>query len=317
MTLKGFSSVFDATISNDIQDGIIEYYDWELLNKGNYFNVTLGETVDGEDYSRLKVSTSDNFVPGKAWEGFRKNWVWQSGVNFSPAPIVGSNIAKPGISGVYVDNVFYSTETSGTYAHYIDYHHGRVVFDSPIPTGSKVQVEHSYKWINVDYSDSVPWLRDIQSQTLTPSNFDENNDQWNLPADLRVQLPMIAVEMVPSRTFQGYQLGGGQWIKTDVIFHCIAEDEITRNKLVDIVSLQNDGPFYLFDSNAVFQNNDFPIDYRGVPVSGAKTYPLLVRDYNGGLARFTNTTVSKLMSYNTNIFGGIVRITVEGIKLNI
>jgi hypothetical protein len=317
MTLKGFSTVFDATISNDIQDGIVEYYDWELLNKGNYFNVTLGETVDGEDYSRLKPSTSENFTAGKAWEGFRKNWVWQSGISFSPPPRVGLNPAKPGISGVYVNDIFYPSTTSGIYAHNVDYHHGRVVFNNPIPTGSKVQVEYSYKWINVDYSDAVPWLRDIQSKTLTPSNFLDNEDQWNLPADSRVQLPLIAIEIVPQRSFTGYQLGGGQWIKTDVLFHCIAEDEITRNKLIDIVSLQNDGSFYLFNSNTIFQNNDFPIDYRGFPVSGAKTYPQLIASYNGGLARFTNVTVSNLVSYNTNIFGGVIRATIEGVKLNI
>ena len=317
MSLKGFSTVFDATISNDIQDGLVEYFDWELLNKGNYFNVTLGETIDGKDYSVLKPSTSDNYPTGKAWEGFKKNWVWQSGVNYNPPPIVGTNAAKPGISGVYVNNTFYSSSTSGTYAHYVDYYNGRIIFNNPIPSGSKVQVEYSYKWITVDYANSVPWLQQIQSKTISPTNFLQNTDQWNLPADMKAQLPMIAIELVPGRSFKGYQLGGGQWIKTDVIFHCLAEDEITRNKLVDIVSLQNDGSFYLFNSNQIYQNDDFPLDYRGCPVSGAKIYPALVNNYNGGLVRLINTNVSELIPYNNNIYGGIVRMTAEGIKLNI
>lgn len=317
MPLKGFNTVFESTLSNDIQDGIIEYFDWELLNKGNYFNISLGETVDGKDYSKLKPSTNNNFASGKAWEGFRKNWVWQSGVSYNPPPIVGSNVTKPGISGVYVNDIFYPSTISGTYAHYIDYYNGRVVFNTPIPTGSKVQVEYSYKWITVDYATSVPWLREVQTKTLTPGDFSTNQDQWNLPADSRVQLPLIAVEIVPTRTMQGYQLGGGQWVKTDVVFHCLAEDELTRNKLVDIVSFQNDGAFYILNNNEIFQNNDFPLDYRGCPASGAKIYPLLSNVYNGGLLRFTNTTVSNLTSYNSNIFGGIVRTTTEGIKLNI
>ena len=41
--LKGFNSVFDSTLNNDILDGIIEYFDWALLEKGNYFNTTTGE----------------------------------------------------------------------------------------------------------------------------------------------------------------------------------------------------------------------------------------------------------------------------------
>ena len=317
MTLKGFVTVFDSLLADAIQDGLVEYFDWELLNKGNYFNVTLGETVDGKDYSRLKVSTNENYAPGKAWEGFRKNWVWQSGVNHNPAPIVGSNVSKPGISGVYINDVFYSSTTSGTYSHYVDYYNGRVIFNTPIPTGSKVQAEYSYKWIGVDYANNLPWLKDAQLNTLDPGDFLTNKDKWNLPPELRVQFPMIAVEVVPMRNFKGFQLGGGQLVKTDVIFHCLAEDEITRNKLIDIVSFQNDGSMYLFNSNAIAQNNDFPIDYRGCPVSGAKTYDQLVNTYNGGLIRFTNTMVSQMKAFNSNFFGGVVRTTTEGVKINI
>ena len=97
--LKGFNNVFEATLNNDIQDGLIEYFDWALLEKGNYFNVTKGELApNGEDYSRLRLSSNDNFTKGKVWEGFRKNWVWQSGISYSPNPIVGNDNSKPGIS---------------------------------------------------------------------------------------------------------------------------------------------------------------------------------------------------------------------------
>lgn len=317
MTLKGFTTVFDHTLNNDIQDNLLEYFDWELLNKGNYFNITLGETINGHDYSRLKVSTSDNFTKGKVWEGFRKNWVWQTGVNYNPAPIVGSDISKPGVSGIYVNDVFYPSSTSGIYAHYIDYYNGRVVFNAPIPTGSKVQVEHSYKWINVEYANSLPWIKQLQENSLNPDGFVNNESVWNLPPDSRLQLPLIAIEVVPNRTFRGYQLGGGQWVNTDIIFHCIAEDEPTRNKLVDIVSFQNDSVIQMFNTNQMSQSSGFPIDYRGFPVSGAKIYPDLVASYGTGFFRLTNGTVYNMSAINSNIFGGIVRFTVEGIKLNI
>ena len=35
--LKGFNSVFDSTLSNDIQDGLVEYFDWALLEKRKLF----------------------------------------------------------------------------------------------------------------------------------------------------------------------------------------------------------------------------------------------------------------------------------------
>ena len=33
--LKGFSNIHSSTVSNDIQDGLVEYFDWALLDKGN------------------------------------------------------------------------------------------------------------------------------------------------------------------------------------------------------------------------------------------------------------------------------------------
>lgn len=318
--LKGFTDIFSYTLNNDIQDGLIEYFDWGLLDKGNYFNVTLGElSPDNQDYSRLRLSSNPNYNQGQVWEGFRKNWVWQSGVQYSPAPIVGNDNEKPGISGVYVDDVFYPSDTTGQYSHFVDYKNGAVTFNNAIPTGSKVQAEYSYKWINVVYANDVPWLKEVQLDTQHPNShfYDKDKGSWEIPSESRLQLPAIAIEVVPSRTFKGYQLGAGQIVYTDVLFHCIAEDEVTRNKLVDIVSLQNNKTIYLYNSNSINSNNDYPIDYRGVPVSGALQYPDLVNAHPGGKLFFKNSNVQNMTLINSNIFGGVVRITTEGIKLNI
>jgi len=320
--LKGFSSVFQYTLNNDILDGLVEFFDWALLEKGNYFNVSLNEQApNGEDYSRLRHIDEPRFSTGQAWEGFRGNWVWQTGVNYSPAPTTYNNGGYPGINGVYVDDVFYPHATVGEYAHYVDYYNGRVIFENPIPTGSKVQAEYSYRWINVTYACNLPWIRQIQQNSNQPSvNFINNkNADVEIPAESTLQLPAIAIELVPTRKFKGYQLGGGQWVYTDVIFHCIAEDEITRNKLVDIVSLQNDKVIHLFSTNAIHEDGNYSLDYRGAPVSGAMEYPQIVlsEDYYGGNLRLTNTSVQDMISVNSNIYGGIVRMTTEGIKTNI
>ena len=116
---------------------------------------------------------------------------------------------------------------------------------------------------------------------------------------------------------KGYQLGGGQFIDTDVLFHCLAEDEFTRNKLVDIVSLQNDKSIILFDSNKISNSGDFPLDYRGVPVSGALRYPDLIAKYPKSKVRLKNTVVQGVNTINSNFYAGIVRITVESIEENI
>ena len=324
--LKGFTSVHQSTLSNDIQDNLVEYFDWHLLAKGNYFNSDLGETApNGEDYSKLRLSSNDHYTAGQVWEGFRKNWIWQSGVSGvttsgnMTAPHVGTNHTKPGVSGVWVDDTFYSTTATGDYAHYVDYFNGRVIFDSAIPTGSKVQVEHSYKYINVVYANNLPWIRELQTNTLQPTSnfFNKDKGSWNLPPEARLQLPAIAVEVVPMRTFKGYALGGGQWVYTDVLFHCIAEDEPTRNMLIDIVSMQNDKTISLFDSNRINKSGNFPIDYRGTPVSGAVRYPQLVDFFYGGRMRLSNTKVQDITMIDSNIFGGVVRMTTDIIKSNI
>ena len=203
--LKGFDTVFDATLNNELQDNILEFLDWALLEKGNYFNVDFGETSpNGFDYSKLRLSSDDNYTAGKVWEGFRENWVWQSGVNYSPAPIVGTSHTQPGISGVYVNNTFYPSNTTGTYAHYVDYYNGRIIFDSAIPTGSTVQAEHSYKWINVMYANEVPWIQDVQYRTydMTSEFFTNGKGKWDTPPDARIQLPSIAIEVVPRRSMK-------------------------------------------------------------------------------------------------------------------
>lgn len=321
-SLKGFTNVFQYTLNNDILDGIIEFFDWGLLDKGNYFNVTLNEEApNGEDYSRLRPVEEPRFSNGQAWEGFRGNWVWQTGISYSPSPITTNNGGYPGISGVYVNDSFHAHNSVGTYAHHVDYDNGRIVFDSPIPTGSKVQAEYSYKWINVTYACNLPWIRQLQQNSNQPdTNFIDGKDSdVQIPPESKIQLPTIAVEVVPTRRFKGYQLGGGQLVYTDVIFHCIAEDEITRNALVDMVSLQNDKTIQLFNTNKIHEDGVYPLNYQGSPVLNAKEYPELVisEDYNGGRLRLTNAQVQGMTAINSNIYGGIVRMTTEGIKANI
>ena len=320
LNLKGFNNVFDTTLNNELQDNIIEFLDWGLLEKGNYQNVSLNElSPDGQDYSSLRMSTVSYYPSGTVWEGFRQNWVWQSGIGYNPPPIVANNPARPGISGVYVNNVFYPSNTSGQYGHKIDYFNGRVIFNSGIPSGSKVQAEYSYKYINVIYANSLPWIREIQYRTLDfPDTFNnKTNGDFNIPPEDRIQLPAIAVELVPRRTLRGYQLGGGQYVETDILFHCLAEDEFTRNKLVDIVSLQNEKTIKMFNSNMIGNSGDFPLDHLGVPVSGALRYPELIEKYYRGSVRLKNSMVQGMDLINSNFYAGIVRMTAETIEVAI
>lgn len=161
--------------------------------------------------------------------------------------------------------------------------------------------------------------REIQTDSNEPTSdfYEKDKGDWNIPPEARLQLPAIAVEIVPSRTFKGYQLGGGQWVYTDVLFHCIAESDSVRNKLVDIVSLQSDKTIFLMDSNSIASNNDYPLDYRGVPVSGALRYPDLLENNTGRKIRLTESSVQNMTAISSNIYGGVVRFKTEYINLTI
>lgn len=104
---------------------------------------------------------------------------------------------------------------------------------------------------------------------------------------------------------------------TDVLFHCVAEDEMERNKLLDIVSLQNDKTIALFDSNAMSAASGFPLDYNGTPVPSALRYPELIEQYYGGKLRLTKASVQQMDMIDSNVFGGVVRMTTDVIKSNI
>lgn len=306
--LRGFNSVFDTTLNNEIQDNLIEFLDWGLLEKGNYFNVNLGElSSDGKDLSRLHISNNEHYSKGKAWESSHKNWVWQSGISYTPSPKTTNNLAYPGISGVYVNNTFYPSNTSGTYSHKVDYFNGRIIFDSPIPINSKVQAEYSYKYINVVYANSVPWLRELESQ----SQLDNKNAGYALPNDMTIQLPAIAVEIAPRRTMKGLQLGGGQYINTDILFHCIAEDDVTRNTLIDIISYQNDRSVLLFNTESLSSDGSFPLNIYGYPTSGALTYPQIISKYPGYHMFLKNLNVQDVITVNSNLYVSVIRLTTE------
>jgi len=317
MGLINLDNIFSSNLSNKLLDSFIEYFDWELLNKGNYFNSSLGEiSPNGFDYSELKLSSSEHHSSGSAWEAFRSNWVWQSGIapdGFSP-PLVGLNHDIPGISGVYVDNVFYPSSTTGDYSHKVDYFNGRIIFDNPISTSSKVQAEYSYKYTNIMYASNLPFIREIQYRTLDKSAFfnESTKGDYSVPSEMRAQLPLIAIEIVPSRSSKPLELGLlSQVTYTDILFHCVSEDEFTRNQLSDIISLQADTAIPLLDLDKISKNNAFPINYEGVPVSGALRYPDLIDAYCAGHARLLNPRVQGMEMLNSNLYGSVIRVTAE------
>jgi hypothetical protein len=308
--LKGFTTFGDATITTDIRENLISFFDYGLIEKSGFVNVEIPSTgyYGGLDH-QLRIVDDPRYTYGQVWQAFRSNWVWESGLG----ALTSTDDGYPGVSGVYVDNTFHPTSGVGDYAHYINHPLGRVIFESPIDDTSTVTCEYSYKYVNVTRVDGLEWFKQVQekSERSDDTNFVNNSGEWSVLADNRLQLPAIGIEVLNARKFKPHALGGGQNVFTDFLFHCVAEDVYTRDHLMDIVSLQNDKVLTAYDLDKIAASGDFPLDYRGVPVSGALLYPELLSLHEGNHIRIIDASIDSVYSITPNVHIGTVKLKTE------
>lgn len=275
--LANLRNVQDSTLSNTLLDNFVAMYDWGLLDRGQFYNINIPESgIYGGDRHKLRTAQDPNYTNGQVWEGYRQNWVWESGISATDEqPIT--------ISGVFVDDTFYATGNV-TKPFYVDYPNGRVVFDTALTTTSTVQLEYSHKWVQVVPAQGVSWFRQIQQGSFrSEEGFQvSSSGNWVQLGQTRIQLPAIAVEVVPARSLQPYQLGGGQWTNTDILFYVISENHWECTNLMDAILYQNDRSVHLFDPTAVAISGVLPFNYRNELNENAipsGLYPNMVDDF--------------------------------------
>jgi hypothetical protein len=91
----------------------------------------------------------------------------------------------------------------------------------------------------------------------------------------------VAVE-VSDKTYQGYQLGGGQWSRGQVILHILSESPQIAKRIASILSEQNDSTIYVYDPDRVADFNAYSLDYRGEKTSNPRCYPQLIAPTGDG-----------------------------------
>lgn len=305
VTFKGIDNYRDTQFMAEIENNLKYFLDWGFLCIGAWNNnyVTGYPSGLGGNPSRLNWVSEPSYNNGQVWQAARKDWVWESGVDYS-----GTNPIN--ITGVLINSIPYST------GYYINYPLGRVIFTNAIPTGSNVQLNYSYRNIQVYKADDAPWWKALQFNTnASNAQFtqDPTTGDWSIGAYHRIQLPTIVLETVPRGISKGYEIGNGAlWVEQDILFHVLTETRKTRNDIISILSLQNDKVIHLFDSNAISRNRSFPLDYRGMRINSV-LYPDLVSEtgYRWKKCTFTKTTMAEVETYDTSLYEGIVRSTVE------
>lgn len=297
----------EDTSGENLEYGVIDFYKWAFLEAGAYQTITRSPAVSGVfggNKYRLSYTPVEGLTSGKVWQGYRSDWVWESGVSFSPPPTSVS---------VYVNNVL---QASG---YYVDYPKGRVVFSNAIASGSTVEANFTHRTVSFVPA-SEPWFRELMfnSQDIEREDFLTNTagGNWNQQPGIRQQMPVVGVEVIGTRNYKPYQLGGGQWQYKDILYYIYAESKTERDKLRDIIANQNDKVIWLYDRWLMKQSPMWPftLDYRGSPITGYWTYPSLVQENNGFRylnARFMNTQAYNQDTGNGWLYSAVVRTTAE------
>jgi hypothetical protein len=277
--LKNVQNYGDCQVSDQLESNLISHVQWGLLGIGAFDTVRRNQTGPlGGDESRLRLVSDPRYSTGMVWEGFRQDWVYESGVEYAIQPVA--------ISGVYVNGAFVPAASTGTYAHHIDYPRGRVVFDNPLPSTTTVQCEYSYRKVRLTSADE-PWWQEVQLDSLRiddPAFLQAASGAWNILAENRIQLPAIVVESVMRvGRLEPFQIGNTSRVhRQDVCFHVLTESPFDRKQLHDILVEQWQQRFYLYDKNAVLAADAFPLTGDGQLRPGASGYPALVEDPSQG-----------------------------------
>ena len=292
---KGYDNIGEPSLSEAIEDNIVEYINWGFLKLGAYYNIRIPTSGNfGGNMHQLRSINDPNYERGQVWGANRANWVWESGLATSEEPIA--------ISGIFVDGDFLP-KGSG---YHINYKYGHVVFDEPIDNTSDVKLEYSSKWIDVVNSDSVDWLRQTQSMSYRVDDrlYVAGSGDWNVN---RIQPPIVAVESV-GKGYKGYQLGGGQYAYTDIILHVVTENSRTASRLASVLAEQNESDLYMYDPGLMADQNRFPLDSRGEIASGALCYPDLIAATGDGGFRYTNKVQHGKITVNNSRMQDITKL---------
>lgn len=273
--LKGVTRLGQVLVSQNLETNIVSFLQWAFLGIGAFNNVSIptsGYYGGGFHQLRPVVNSEDPYYTSyRVYEGFRNNWVWEHDVENGYSPIQ--------ISGVYVNGNFVRSDATGAYAHHINYPQGRVVFDSPIASDSVVTCEYSYRHVNFT-TDSVPWWREVQTNSYRIDNThfqQQGSGDYAIMSQNRLQLPAVIVQVSQNTAQIAYEQGSSANLcRQDVYLHIITENPGELKFLHDTMIYLKDKTLHGFDENSMLENNAYPLDVNGTPVSGAKTYPELL-----------------------------------------
>lgn len=302
---KGVSQFGSIELTSQMEINLKTFLDWGMLEIGGFVNATIPTSgVYGGTFHTLKSISDPNFASGRVWMTPRKDWVWESGLEYFVQPIV--------ISGLYVNSIFRPKDTTGSSGYVLDYPNGRVIFNSPLLLSDTVTMAHSYRRVQTAIADSK-FFKQLQDESYRVDNSNLNlaSGNWSQLPENRLQMPVIGIQIVPRQEIVGAQLGGGHYLSQNVHFYILAETKADRDTIQDILRKQKDKDIYFFDNNLLASGNRFPLTASGSIATNALCYPDLIKAPAQGGYQWKQCTVysanlQDIGSISHKLYGSIV-----------
>jgi hypothetical protein len=305
---KSINNISENLLLNTLETNLKMFFDWSFLKIGAWFDVNIPEDniYGGRKYYKLLPVQDRSYTNGQVWQGIKKDWVWEKNIVFEQN-------SPTSIDGVYINNNFLANSSN---AFSVNYPLGRITFNTPVNTSFSVELNYSYRNVQVYRSTDTPWLKILQYNSFNSTNKDIEQvaeGEWSIGANHRVQLPCIIIESAARSNSRPYEMGNDLlWLEQDIMFYVLAENKNQRNKLLDIIRLQQDLNIQLFEANSVARNDAYPLKINGDLKSGTlKMYPDLVQQYPWRKCFFKVVDLFEMDSVHTNLYQGVARATLE------
>ena len=301
----------------------IDYSQHNKYDNSFYYKIEYTDTYTppaslyGDLPYQLKTTEVNGYKIGQVWQAFKKDWVWETGVEYYPDPKYCENFSPINISGIYVNNNFLPGPTGvATSGYHINYPLGQIIFDKAIPKTSKVELNYSYRWCQVYKSSSDSSWKELQELTYSPnpSLNQPSAGDYSISANHRVQMPCIIIEPSSRTSSKPYQLGDySQYQSQDFLLHIFTENSVDKNRICDIIRLQKDQIINLYDINKVVNSGVQALNYDGSVNPKGLPYTELLSDYYWNKTMFKDFGLTDMQSKNKNLYWCIIRLTSETI----
>jgi hypothetical protein len=134
---------------------------------------------------------------------------------------------------------------------------------------------------------------------------------WVQLGQNRVQLPALLIEVVPNGKFRGYQLGGGQWAESDIVFYVLANNYAITNDIMNIVAYQNDRTIRLYNTNTMAASGHMSLDYKSELVNKSYNYPFQIDNHYFKNCFINDTVINNVTQLSPELYIGTVRCSTE------